>query len=180
MYPFDIFYGVYLYHIHQHHALLVVLRLHPDLAGLGALAAVKAPTLLIVGSLDGVVIDLNQAAANAMQCAHELAIVAGAGHLFEEPGKLDEVVRLATAWFLRHLEDFEFLLCQHRCGPVIPGCLSLLRLFINPSIYIVFESRINSITFYGYTFMCRRLILYTWLPMSSLGVDEALRLISAV
>lgn len=77
----------------------------PDLAGLGALAAVKAPTLLIVGSLDGVVIDLNQAAANAMQCAHELAIVAGAGHLFEEPGKLDEVVRLATAWFLRHLED---------------------------------------------------------------------------
>ena len=68
----------------------------PDLAVASALAGVTAPTLLIVGSLDGVVIDLNRAAANAMHCPRELAIVPGAGHLFEEPGTLDEVVRLAT------------------------------------------------------------------------------------
>lgn len=77
----------------------------PDLAGVDALAAVKAPTLLIVGSLDGIVIDLNLAAERAMQCVRHVAIVPGAGHLFEEPGTLDEVVRLATEWFLKHLED---------------------------------------------------------------------------
>lgn len=77
----------------------------PDLAGAAALAAVKAPTLLIVGSLDGVVIDLNLAAERVMQCENHLEIVPGAGHLFEEPGTLDEVVRLATEWFLMHLED---------------------------------------------------------------------------
>lgn len=77
----------------------------PDLAGAQALAAVRAPTLLIVGSLDSVVIDLNRAAEEMMNCPRRLAIVPGAGHLFEEPGTLDEVVRLATEWFLMHLKD---------------------------------------------------------------------------
>ena len=79
----------------------------PDLAGERALANVKIPTLLIVGSLDGIVIDLNRAAAQAMRCEHRLAIVPGAGHLFEEPGTLDQVVELATGWFLDHLQGDE-------------------------------------------------------------------------
>lgn len=74
----------------------------PDLAGTAALGHVTAPTLLIVGSLDGVVIDLNRAAANAMACERELVIVPGAGHLFEEAGTLDQVVDLAIGWFGRH------------------------------------------------------------------------------
>ncbi|WAT18738.1 alpha/beta hydrolase [Aurantiacibacter sp. MUD11] len=77
----------------------------PDLAGVAALVELKAPTLLIVGSLDGMVIDLNRAAAEPMTCKHELAIVPGAGHLFEEPGTLDQVVDLATGWFLNHLPE---------------------------------------------------------------------------
>jgi putative phosphoribosyl transferase len=76
----------------------------PDLAGARALADVRAPTLLIVGALDGVVIDLNRAAANAMQCERNLIVIPGAGHLFEEPGTLDRVVEFARAWFLAHLE----------------------------------------------------------------------------
>jgi dienelactone hydrolase len=75
----------------------------PDLAGEAALSMVAAPTLLIVGALDGVVIDLNRAALAAMHCKREIAIVPGAGHLFEEPGTLDQVVTLATDWFVRHL-----------------------------------------------------------------------------
>jgi dienelactone hydrolase len=77
----------------------------PDLAGLDALSRVAAPTLLIVGGNDGPVIDLNRAAAAAMTCPRELTIVPGAGHLFEEPGTLDQVVQLATSWFLQHLQD---------------------------------------------------------------------------
>lgn len=76
----------------------------PDLAGYEALTRITAPTLLVVGGLDGLVIDLNRAAAQAMTCAHELAIVPGAGHLFEEAGTLDQVVELATSWFLSHLQ----------------------------------------------------------------------------
>lgn len=76
----------------------------PDLAGEHALAKVDTPTLLIVGSLDGIVIDLNRAAAQAMRCEHRLTIVPGAGHLFEEAGTLDQVVDLATDWFLDHLQ----------------------------------------------------------------------------
>ncbi len=76
----------------------------PDLAGADALKSVIAPTLLIVGSLDGVVIELNQAAHDAMRCERRLAIVPGAGHLFEEPGTLDEVVDLAIAWFGKFLD----------------------------------------------------------------------------
>ncbi|MEO1765906.1 dienelactone hydrolase family protein [Thiobacter aerophilum] len=75
----------------------------PDLAGGVALRQVVAPTLLIVGSLDDVVIELNRAAFEVMTCEKELRIVPGASHLFEEPGTLEEVARLATDWFLRHL-----------------------------------------------------------------------------
>ena len=74
----------------------------PDLAGT-ALASVRAPTLLIVGELDTEVIRLNQKAAGQLTCEHSMAIVAGATHLFEEPGTLDEVTRLAAGWFGRWL-----------------------------------------------------------------------------
>ena len=74
----------------------------PDLAG-PALDAVRAPTLLIVGALDTEVIALNQQAMQRLHCEKALAIVPGATHLFEEPGALDDVVRLATQWFQRHL-----------------------------------------------------------------------------
>lgn len=74
----------------------------PDLAGT-ALPLVRAPTLLIVGGDDGLVIDLNRQAAQAMQCEIELEIVPGAGHLFEEPGTLEEAARLAADWFQQHL-----------------------------------------------------------------------------
>ena len=74
----------------------------PDLA-MAALPAVRAPTLLIVGGLDGVVIDMNRRAAAQLTCEHRLEIVPGATHLFEEPGKLEEVARLARKWFQQHL-----------------------------------------------------------------------------
>jgi dienelactone hydrolase len=75
----------------------------PDLAGPTALAKVLAPTLLIVGGLDDVVIELNQAAYEALQCEKELVIVPGATHLFEEPGTLETVAELARDWYVRHL-----------------------------------------------------------------------------
>lgn len=67
------------------------------------LRRVRCPTLLIVGGGDEAVIDLNRAAMGQMICEKRLEIVAGATHLFEEPGKLDAVVRLATDWFQRTL-----------------------------------------------------------------------------
>jgi dienelactone hydrolase len=70
----------------------------PDLAG-AALPRVLAPTLLIVGGRDDVVIQLNEAAYARLQCEKALQIVPGATHLFEEPGALEEVAHLATAWF---------------------------------------------------------------------------------
>lgn len=73
----------------------------PDLAG-DALSKVQAPTLLIVGGLDAPVITLNRQAAQRLQCPHELVIVPGATHLFEEPGALEQVARLAAGWFARH------------------------------------------------------------------------------
>ncbi len=76
----------------------------PDLAGQGVLAAVKVPTLLIVGGEDYGVIELNRAAHDELShCVRELVLVPGATHLFEEPGTLDEVARLAADWFSRHL-----------------------------------------------------------------------------
>jgi predicted phosphoribosyltransferase len=74
----------------------------PDLAG-AALHEVKAPTLLLVGSLDEPVIALNRRALSLLHCPAELVIVPGASHLFEEPGTLDEVIRVAALWFTRHL-----------------------------------------------------------------------------
>jgi putative phosphoribosyl transferase len=73
----------------------------PDLARW--LERVTAPTLLIVGSLDREVLELNRQAFDKLTCQKDLAVVPGATHLFEEPGTLDEVARLASSWFVRHL-----------------------------------------------------------------------------
>lgn len=76
----------------------------PDLAGDTALVRVKAPTLLIVGGEDAGVIELNEQARDTLlHCERRLVLVPGATHLFEEPGTLEEVARLAAAWFARHL-----------------------------------------------------------------------------
>jgi putative phosphoribosyl transferase len=74
----------------------------PDLAG-PALGQVRAPTLLIVGGNDVQVIELNRWAFEQLRCEKNLVIVPGATHLFEEPGALDEVARLAREWFVRYL-----------------------------------------------------------------------------
>jgi putative phosphoribosyl transferase len=74
----------------------------PDLA-MSFLPEVVSPTLLIVGGNDEVVIELNQKAFQHLVCEKELAIVSGATHLFEEPGKLEEVARLAAEWFACYL-----------------------------------------------------------------------------
>jgi pimeloyl-ACP methyl ester carboxylesterase len=74
----------------------------PDLAGDG-LAAVEAPTLLIVGGRDERVLELNTRARERMRCHTELAVVPGASHLFEEHGALDRVAALSVAWFAEHL-----------------------------------------------------------------------------
>lgn len=73
----------------------------PDLAG-AALVRVRAPTMLIVGGDDAPVISLNRQAAQQLGCPHELVIVPGATHLFEEAGALEQVARLAGDWFTRH------------------------------------------------------------------------------
>jgi dienelactone hydrolase len=74
----------------------------PDLAG-EALPRVAAPTLLIVGGNDVPVIGMNREALELLRAEKELKIVPGATHLFEEPGKLEEVAQLAAGWFTRHL-----------------------------------------------------------------------------
>lgn len=74
----------------------------PDLAGPEALRAVQAPTLLIVGGDDTIVIDLNRRAFALMACEKDLRIVPGATHLFEERGALEAVAHMATDWFTRH------------------------------------------------------------------------------
>jgi alpha-beta hydrolase superfamily lysophospholipase len=71
----------------------------PDLAGMEALRAVEAPTLLLVGGNDDAVIDLNRQAFDQLGCTKNLVIVPGATHLFEEPGTLEEVARQASDWF---------------------------------------------------------------------------------
>lgn len=70
----------------------------PDLAW-DSLPDVRAPTLLIVGSADTVVVELNEAAATQLRCPKELEVILGATHLFEEPGALEQVAALAAAWF---------------------------------------------------------------------------------
>lgn len=74
----------------------------PDLAG-AALPKVKSPTLLIVGGLDYPVIRMNEDAYRQLTCEKELKIIPSATHLFEEPGTLEEVARVAAGWFQRHL-----------------------------------------------------------------------------
>lgn len=74
----------------------------PDLAG-AALARVEAPTLLIVGGADPVVLDLNRKAIALLRCEKQLQIILGASHLFEEPGALQKVSALARDWFLEKL-----------------------------------------------------------------------------
>jgi dienelactone hydrolase len=74
----------------------------PDLAG-DALPKLHAPTLLIVGGKDDIVIELNEQARDKMRCEVKLEIVPGATHLFEEPGALERVAELASDWFLLHL-----------------------------------------------------------------------------
>lgn len=73
----------------------------PDLAT--QLRGVQAPTLLIVGSRDGDVLDLNRHALRQLTCTKELTVIAGASHLFEEPGTLDAASDAAAAWFERYL-----------------------------------------------------------------------------
>jgi len=75
----------------------------PDLAG-AALSLVTAPTLLIVGELDVPVMAMNAAARERLRGSSELVVIAGASHLFEEEGKLEEVTRHAIDWFQRHLK----------------------------------------------------------------------------
>ena len=74
----------------------------PDLAG-SALTAVQAPTLLIVGSKDTQVIELNRMALSLLKGEKQIEIVPGATHLFEEPGALERVAHLASQWFTRYL-----------------------------------------------------------------------------
>jgi putative phosphoribosyl transferase len=74
----------------------------PDLAG-EALPAVQAPTLLIVGGNDTLVLDLNRRASELMRAECRLEIIPGASHLFEEPGTLADAAARAREWFTRHL-----------------------------------------------------------------------------
>lgn len=88
--------------IPQHVRAVVSRGGRPDLAG-DALPRVQAPTLLIVGSNDDVVIELNEMARDQMRCEVKLEIVPGATHLFEEPGALEKVARMASDWFVNHI-----------------------------------------------------------------------------
>jgi putative phosphoribosyl transferase len=75
----------------------------PDLAGQASLREVISPTLLIIGGLDTQVIDLNQQAFADLKAERDIVIIPEAGHLFEEPNKMDEVSALAGAWFNKYL-----------------------------------------------------------------------------
>lgn len=77
----------------------------PDLAGTAALERVRAPTLLIVGSLDVPVIELNRTALQHLHAKSELVIIPGASHLFEEARTLDQVIDHAARWFVRHFKE---------------------------------------------------------------------------
>lgn len=77
----------------------------PELASRSALGLIKAPTLLIVGSEDHELIPPNERGFTLLRCEKEIATVPGATNLFEEPGALDKMARLAAGWFTRHLES---------------------------------------------------------------------------
>jgi hypothetical protein len=94
----------------------------PDLAG-NALHSVLAPTLFVVGGSDFGVMELNESAFESLGSTKELAVVPGATHLFEEPGALEKVARLAGDWFVRYLIDvFERARFDERISaPSMPG-----------------------------------------------------------
>ena len=75
----------------------------PDMAGADALSRVNAPKLLLIGGLDDIVIELNQEAFSHMHCTKHISIIPGASHLFEEPGTLEKVAKLASDWFKHYL-----------------------------------------------------------------------------
>jgi putative phosphoribosyl transferase len=89
----------------------------PDLAGRDMLAKVVAPTLLIVGGQDHEVIRLNHLAYEALHCEKRVDIVAGATHLFEEPGRLEEVAMMAATWFATHFKAARHAGAAHRHRP---------------------------------------------------------------
>ncbi len=70
----------------------------------GTVAEVTAPTLLVVGEADTQVLAWNRESFTELRAEKRLEVISGATHLFEEPGKLEEVARLATAWFVEHLK----------------------------------------------------------------------------
>jgi dienelactone hydrolase len=75
----------------------------PDMASADALSRVNSPTLLLIGGLDDIVIELNQEAFSHMHCTKHISIIPGASHLFEEPGTLEKVAKLASDWFKHYL-----------------------------------------------------------------------------
>ncbi|RCX08545.1 dienelactone hydrolase family protein [Extensimonas vulgaris] len=75
----------------------------PDLAGHAQLARLQCPVLLLVGGRDEEVLALNRLAAAQMRCPHEIVVIPGATHLFEEPGTLEAVAQCAADWFVRYL-----------------------------------------------------------------------------
>lgn len=81
----------------------------PDLAG-SMLASVHAPSLLIVGGADTVVIELNELAMERLPGIRKMVVVPGATHLFQEPGALEQVCRLASGWFAKHLHQVPALI----------------------------------------------------------------------
>jgi putative phosphoribosyl transferase len=87
----------------------------PDLAW-HALSEVRSPTLLLVGGEDQVVLDLNEAAAAQLTCPHELVVIPGATHLFEEPGALEQVAASAASWFTTHFETERRVPVRHGEG----------------------------------------------------------------
>lgn len=93
----------------KHIAAVVSRGGRPDLAGPVALAAVTAPTLLIVGGADYGVIELNEQALQQLRCDKELVLVPGATHLFEERGTLEQVAELAASWFSTHLQRTQLM-----------------------------------------------------------------------
>ena len=89
-------------HLPREIAVVVSRGGRPDLAA-DALPKVHAPTLLVVGGNDDIVIELNEMARDQMRCEVRLEIIPGATHLFEEPGALEQVAKLASDWFVDHI-----------------------------------------------------------------------------
>jgi predicted phosphoribosyltransferase/dienelactone hydrolase len=109
----------------------------PDLAG-EALPHVTAPTLFVVGGNDHDVLKLNEEAASRMTCERRLIVIPGAGHLFEEPGTLDHVLAVTSAWLLKHLSPSEPVslpfTSREQAGLVLARVLAG-RTFANPVVY---------------------------------------------